>query len=91
MFTRHLGESGFYFRIGNQSLILFRGDIFALTGHAVRYFSAPEAIIFQRLTKLCIEINLVIGFAIAVSPTAPFWRTLHPTGNGMIVDHLYGL
>ena len=70
------------------SLTLDRLSLAALTLGNIR---TPNAVSFQRLAKLTVEVNRIIGFAIAVAPATTCRRAFHPAANRMLIYHLHKL
>lgn len=51
----------------------------------------PDTIVFKRFVRPRVEIYGIVSFAVAVSPSAPFGRALHPSAYGVVVHTFHTL
>ncbi len=89
MFASHFATLFQHFSFGNPFSKVIAFNVFPVTLCSLRNISVPNAIIFKRFTEFGIEIYLIIGMSVAVSPATTFRRTFHPALDGPITNNLH--
>ncbi len=88
MLAGNLVLAGNDFRFGDIFKIRQRIDIIAVTRGPFGNIRAPEPVIGHRFAQTCVEMKLILHFAIAVAPSATVGGAVHPPHQGAVVQHL---